>query len=201
MTPRSILRHLISLVPYHPWLYHAADTYISSTSNLYDHRIAKNGELRLLRSISPELRVVIDGGANVGEWAKLVLRHAPGAEIHCFEPVSTSFALLTAVDFPRNVVRIKKGLHCVTSSAEAYVYADGGESNSLFSQFAKPEGTTCKEMVSLLSLDDYWIGRGENRPIDFVKLDSSRCSRSCRGGLYMSRITMSLPKIFGCEIT
>jgi FkbM family methyltransferase len=48
----------------------------------------------LLRLAGVELKVAIDGGANVGQTAAAILRTAPHAHVHCFEPVSSTFAEL-----------------------------------------------------------------------------------------------------------
>lgn len=56
---------------------------------------ATNGEAWLLQTLSAhQPAVILDVGANVGEYARLALAHCPSAEVHCFEPMPVVFAQL-----------------------------------------------------------------------------------------------------------
>lgn len=47
-----------------------------------------NGELHLIRVLSPlELAVVVDVGANLGDWSEAVLSAVPSARVTSFEPI------------------------------------------------------------------------------------------------------------------
>lgn len=43
---------------------------------------------------SLDARVILDVGANIGRVAEAALRTYPDSEVHCFEPVSTTFSML-----------------------------------------------------------------------------------------------------------
>ena len=56
-----------------------------------------NGERNVLRYIKEKIldaRVIFDGGANVGLYAKIVMSEFPQATIYCFEPLKATFAML-----------------------------------------------------------------------------------------------------------
>src|SRR4051812_48337678 len=59
-----------------------------------DYRMTHNGELRLLRQVLGNCRVVLDVGANVGQWSAAALAINPSLELHCFEPGAAAFARL-----------------------------------------------------------------------------------------------------------
>lgn len=50
-----------------------------------NHDARTNGEYRLVDELAPRLRVVIDVGANRGEWTARVVERAPEAVVYCFE--------------------------------------------------------------------------------------------------------------------
>lgn len=56
---------------------------------------ASNGEAWLLRQLAPlRPRMILDVGANRGEYAELALEACPEAQVHAFEPMPTVFAQL-----------------------------------------------------------------------------------------------------------
>lgn len=59
-----------------------------------DNHLARNGEAEVLARLADELHVVVDVGANRGDWAAAVLAVRPGAVVHCFEPVPEQVAEL-----------------------------------------------------------------------------------------------------------
>lgn len=87
-----------------------------SLNRLYEnrnHNPLSNGEVTLLKKIAqfnPE--VIIDGGANVGNYAHLVNTHCPGSKVFSFEPVPETFTTLKAnsAGNPNNFP-INKGLY------------------------------------------------------------------------------------------
>jgi FkbM family methyltransferase len=66
--------------------------------NLYDnghYDPATNGEAWLLRQLAPlQPRVILDVGANRGEYAELALQVCPEAQVHAFEPMPAVFPQL-----------------------------------------------------------------------------------------------------------
>lgn len=68
---------------------------IGGFDNRANHHIATNGESELIRRIARyRPKVVFDVGANRGEWTRLATEHMPLANVHAFEPVPQTAALL-----------------------------------------------------------------------------------------------------------
>lgn len=92
-------------------------------------------------SSSSEKLVIFDVGANVGDWTISMLNLASASgfsniEIHAFEPVPSTFALLSkriAVHpLSGHVKLVQAALSSLTGGGEMYVYSDCGETNSLY---------------------------------------------------------------------
>jgi FkbM family methyltransferase len=60
-----------------------------------DYELASNGEAQVLRALSrfaPKL--IVDAGANVGDWSLAALDLCPSAQVHAFEIAAPTFATL-----------------------------------------------------------------------------------------------------------
>lgn len=126
-----------------------------------------NGELRFLKRHGPACRVVFDVGASTGTWTRHALAAAPGAEIHCFEPLPDAFRTLQAQGFPERVVCNPVGLSEAAGEAEIFTVAA-----SLYDN--RPPGVETDaptERVRLTTLDAYCADRGIDR-IDLLKIDA-----------------------------
>lgn len=67
----------------------------------YGADMDRNGERWLLRRLSALApSVVLDVGANIGNWALMAQQEMPGATVHCFEPAPDTFTWL--VDWVRD---------------------------------------------------------------------------------------------------
>lgn len=70
------------------------DTFHRGLNNV-DFNMRRNGELRVLEAISSTRpQCIFDVGANNGDWSRLAARLNPNSEIHAFEIVPSTFALL-----------------------------------------------------------------------------------------------------------
>lgn len=75
-----------------------AESYVRGYNN-FDYDPVHNGELFLLKTASnvfPHDSVIVDVGANEGDWTRLALDVCPNATIHAFELVPDTFARLEA---------------------------------------------------------------------------------------------------------
>lgn len=78
--------------------------------NNENYDMATNGELRVLRLIAETRpKVIFDVGANVGEWSAVATQLCPGAQIHAFEVVPSTFDHL-AQNVPPQVILNSFGL-------------------------------------------------------------------------------------------
>ena len=86
-----------------------------SLNRLYENRnhdIYSNGEITVLKKIATmNPTLIIDGGANVGDYSVMANQIMPDCTIYAFEPVEATFQhLLSNIKDLKNVVPIKKGL-------------------------------------------------------------------------------------------
>jgi FkbM family methyltransferase len=147
--------------------------YLSSSSDP-----AHNGEVALIKRLAPELKLVIDVGANVGQWSTSVLSSAPDSELICYEPSSECVRVLHStlpdtVEIRQIALSDHEGMEafaserdCGTSSALLRGYTNNCEveieevsTATLDSQLG-----TCATKIDLLKIDtegfDFHVMRG-----------------------------------------
>jgi len=135
-----------------------------------------SGEAALLvrlREQHPDVKVILDVGANVGGWSRDASRAWPDARIYAFEPSVDTFRLLeeTVRDLPVTTVRAALS----DESGEALLHAVSGEPglSSLHRRdlAAHNLAMTATESVTLMRLDDYAADQGIHH-IDLLKIDA-----------------------------
>lgn len=119
-----------------------------------------------IHSPLPRRPIILDAGANIGVASAWFLANYPGAVVHCFEPQSENFRLLSANLGSRDDVvlhRVAVGacageatLRLASHSAEHSLVSDGSG--------------TVTETVPVLRLGDYLEARSISH-VDLLKLD------------------------------
>jgi FkbM family methyltransferase len=120
----------------------------------------------------PDVRVVLDVGANCGAASVYFARHSPEAQIHAFEPGSEPRAVLdrNAAAYP-NVSVHPFGLHAVDQTVPLYK----GDNDSIkASVFRRDVNTEESEQVGLRAAGAWAAENGVDR-IDVLKLDVEGC--------------------------
>ena len=136
-----------------------------------------NGEHLIIRSLIRPGNVVVDAGANVGDWSREVLTTAPGVQLHAFEPAPDTFAALQ-----RNLVGSNASLHCMALADRAgettlFRYADQPQFAGMNSCYRRPEVEQRLNLhstatpVASQTLDSFVAQHGFTR-IDFLKIDT-----------------------------
>lgn len=145
-----------------------------SMNRLYENRnhdIYSNGELRIIKKIS-ELNpsVIIDGGANIGEYSYLVNKFIPDCKIYAFEPVESTFQKLkeNVKDHP-TILPIKKGLYKETCSREINIF-NANTHSSLYDAQGLSQQPNQKLKIDLVRGDDFLVEHKIDT-VDFLKLD------------------------------
>ena len=85
-----------------------------SLNRIYENRnhdIYSNGEVTILNKIAKmNPNLIIDGGANVGDYSIIANKIMPDCKIYAFEPVEATFQqFLTNIKDLQNIVPLKKG--------------------------------------------------------------------------------------------
>jgi FkbM family methyltransferase len=148
-----------------------------------DPRMEKNGEAWLLRSLlaahqsnrTAEPFVVIDGGANRGDYSRMVLWFARKlnveVDVHAFEPAPICIAELREYFFHERAFRlIGKALGDRIGDAVLYDGGLGSSQASLVARAGHRRDSSAIVQVSLVRLDDYLKSNSITR-VSLLKLD------------------------------
>ena len=145
-----------------------------SLNRLYENRnhdIYSNGEITVLKKIATmNPTLIIDGGANVGDYSVMANQIMPDCTIYAFEPVEATFQhLLSNIKDLKNVVPIKKGLFKENCELSINLFASN-EHSSIYDIEGLPQSSNQKQTIALVRGDDFM--RNQNiASVDFLKLD------------------------------
>jgi FkbM family methyltransferase len=136
-----------------------------------NHDFYSNGELTILKKISSfNPSVIIDGGANVGEYALLINKFNPACKIYSFEPVENTFQELSGnTKGYDNIIAVKKGLFKDNCSKEINIFNSHAHS-SIYDLEGLAEKPNQKQTIDLIRGDDF-INEHKIDCVDFLKID------------------------------
>ena len=145
-----------------------------SLNRLYENRnhdIYSNGEITVLKKIArTNPKLIIDAGANVGDYSILANQIMPACKIYAFEPVEATFEYLQSnIKDLKNVVPIKKGLFKENCELAINLFASN-EHSSIYDIEGLPIGSDQQQKIELVRGDDF-IKDNQIDSIDFLKLD------------------------------
>ena len=145
-----------------------------SLNRLYENRnhdIYSNGEITVLKKIArTNPGIIIDAGANVGDYSILANQIMSACKIYAFEPVESTFQhLLSNIKDLKNVVPIKKGLFKENCELAINLFASN-EHSSIYDIEGLPIGSDSQQKIELVRGDDF-IKDNQIDLIDFLKLD------------------------------
>jgi FkbM family methyltransferase len=158
-----------------------AGRYLSNAARLDGpNRFERNGEAGVqdafVRSASSDPLVVLDVGANVGDWSKALVERCTRARrkltLHAFEPSASTFETLR-----RNAAswggEAKVGLHrlALSNQAGSAVFHSVGDNKGRNSLYEIPGESRTEGSVELKTLDAFAAEQGLDR-IDLVKVDT-----------------------------
>jgi FkbM family methyltransferase len=127
-----------------------------------------NGERRFLEKTA-ELKdgVVLDVGANEGNWARMLLSFHPQARLHCFEPGSVPFQLLT-----EGMGESVRPHNVAVSDRPGTVVLHAAEESEMSSIFNRPNlADATDETVEAITIDDFRHAEGIDE-IALLKIDT-----------------------------
>lgn len=140
---------------------------------------SRNGEYRFLRGYLRDEMTIFDVGANTGEYSQAILAMACAIQLHCFEPVATTFSELTkrlANCVGADCLHLNPyGLSDKVETRMIKIYGELAGSNSLYErksavEFDSSFCTYTQQAVSLITLDKY-VADNEITQIDWLKID------------------------------
>lgn len=131
-----------------------------------------SGESWLVGEIVPNGGVIIDVGANEGQYAEEVLNAMPDARLYCLEPSPEAFSALSSRLANRPVQIFNVGLS--SRAGELNLYGEPGSPlGSVYQRRLDHFGLSSYHSVSVqvLPLDAFWSGQ-TGTVIDLLKLDA-----------------------------
>lgn len=136
-----------------------------------NHDIHSNGEITVLRKLAKtQPSVIIDGGANVGDYSVMAGSMFPGCRIYSFEPVKDTFQKLSEkMKFHSDIHPINKGLFKENCSKEINLF-ETDEHSSLYNIEGLQYTSNQKEVIELIRGDDF-VKEKNIESIDLLKLD------------------------------
>ena len=136
-----------------------------------NHDINSNGEVTVLKKIakiSPE--IIIDGGANIGNYSLEINKYNPSCKIYSFEPVETTYKLLkNTIKSIDNIIPINKGLFSENCSKEINLYNYDTHS-SLYDIKGVSYESQQKTEIDLIT-GDFFLENEKISDVDFLKID------------------------------
>lgn len=151
-----------------------------------NHRIS--GEKFLVERILPRFvkgnSLLLDVGANEGNYAILLKNHHPHAAIWAFEPHPLTFARLQKKTRSSDIEAHNIALGSATGTAKIYDHArDGSQHASLYreTQLLFYHSAPLEHEVQVRTLDEIFADR-ENCHIAFLKIDTEGSELECLRG-------------------
>jgi FkbM family methyltransferase len=124
--------------------------------------------------IIPNPKLIIDVGANVGDYTAELRLRSETTEVHAFEPSSFNVAMLNErFQNDKKVTVIDSALSNKHDHCQLYSNQQGAVGGSLVRRRLDHFGIdfSVSETVRTIKFYDYWVNILNRRQIDFVKLD------------------------------
>jgi FkbM family methyltransferase len=131
--------------------------------------ISDHGEEALIDALGTRTHVIIDVGANVGDWTAEILRRAPGCRAVLFDASQSAVTALRK-RFPNENVEVAwMGLSDAPGELEFFEEPGAGKTSSFTSGFARPDAIRTTVRVSTVSqqVDERGI-----ETVDVLKIDA-----------------------------
>lgn len=139
----------------------------------HDVDMATNGEGWLAKQLANGAPVTaVDVGANRGEWANALLKHAPEARLLCFEPVPATFATLQASVCGPNVELVNKGLSSKGGTMTIYAVPDNPYIASVYDGNFYDAGLERQAIELEATTGDEVLKQHALGHVDIVKVDA-----------------------------
>jgi FkbM family methyltransferase len=136
-----------------------------------NHRPDSNGEVTLLKKIVQfNPGIIIDGGANVGNYTNLINKYCPSSKVYCFEPVKETYnKLVSNVSGNINNIIVNKGFYKESCSKNINIFSSN-EHASIYDISVITQSPISSIEVKLIKGDDF-ILQNNIEEVFFLKLD------------------------------
>jgi len=139
-----------------------------------NHDIFSNGEVYVLKQLSHlNPKIILDVGANIGNWGREAAHLCQSATIYCFEPVPATFDKLNSMIQSEHIANIKtimKGIYSKTTNIQINQFISSDEHASLYDVKGAGYITSEATLIDLINGDEF-LNAEKFDFVDFVKLD------------------------------
>jgi FkbM family methyltransferase len=136
-----------------------------------NHDIHSNGELTVLKKLAAfNPQVIIDGGANIGDYSRWAASLVKNCRIYSFEPVKDTFDILVSnLKEHKSIVPVNKGLYSENCLKKINLFPSHTHSSLYDIQGLpyNPVNTTTIELVT----GDSFLEENGIKNVDLLKLD------------------------------
>ncbi len=155
------------------WGHRKLDRYIDLAENWNNGDETLNGEAFLIRSVAAHLSVVLDIGANVGNWSAALIEQNPKCRVFAFEPSPATHATLKKRAEGRAQWRVFQA--GMGDQEGVLSFCDYGD-NSVLSSFVSREASIGlqpqRRLEAPVTTVDAFLAREKLDLVDFVKIDT-----------------------------
>lgn len=129
---------------------------------------------KVLRRFDP--KILVDVGANAGNYSRCLLESFPRSRVYSFEPLSIPFGNLMQLsdEFVNRHTAINAGVGNEETRREIFFDPDSTEHASFSSEVTQVPYVTNSQlqMIDVVTLDGYFQDRLSGETIDFIKIDT-----------------------------
>jgi FkbM family methyltransferase len=172
----------------HNFLFKALAGFGRSFNRFYENRnhdIYSNGESFILKKLSTlKPAVILDVGANVGNWGILASETCTESRVYCFEPVPDTYQkLIAGVERSglKNIIPVNAGLYKETTTFRINRYASN-EHSSIYDVQGAAYAVNDVIEIDLIN-GDAFLKKHNIEFIDFLKLDVEGAEMDALTGL------------------
>ncbi len=135
------------------------------------HTVKK--EAKILTKLINNPALIIDIGANIGNYTSEILKLYPNVEIHLFEPSMKNFEILKSRFSTERIFINNKALSNKSGIGQLFTDKEGSGMASLGKRRLDHFDIEYKESekVEIITFEDYWKNNLNERNIDVVKID------------------------------
>jgi FkbM family methyltransferase len=136
-----------------------------------NHDIYSNGEVTVIQKLSLfNPGVIIDGGANTGDYSMMVGRLCPESRVYSLEPVKSTFGKLSEnVAGYANIFPVRKGLYKENCTRQINIFESDAHS-SLYDIKGISYSPHGSETIELVRGDDF-LKENKLDQVDLLKID------------------------------
>ena len=130
-------------------------------------------EVKILNNFLNNPKLVIDIGANIGNYTAEIITKYPNCNVHLFEPAKTNFEKLKKRFVNSNIIINNSAISNIIGEGNLYTDVDGSGLASIGNRRLEHFDIeyNVSEKIEIIKFENYWEEKLEMKIIDLVKID------------------------------